>query len=126
MPHAHVFVPVFPDNFVDMELTDGRSVRQYLNNTGFELDEWSPCIRVVDVLADLLKNGLWQWLVGLMRWAPLMAWMPDEWPHKPPEHEGEADLSQFRMTPQRLKLLAHQVSSWAPSVLAAPNGEDTP
>ena len=124
--HHGAFVPLLLDSFASWLLEDGRSIAQFAQEHRCELEaEWTPCILVVDVIADLIHQGTWTWLVGLGRWHALMQKLPIEIAYKGPFHErGVASIDELSITPARLESLAQHLRMRVPSILNGPNGED--
>ena len=120
--HAWAFLPLMPDSVHSCRLVDGRTVGDFLASKGANL-EWLPCLQVVDVIAHLIRQHKWSWLIGLERWHALSPYIEFSIRCEP-LHQGPDDLEVCQITPQRMEELAYHLRSWAPCILASPNGDD--
>ena len=137
--HQHwVFLPVLPDDFIYGEVVfqSGQTVREFAMEANCWSDEEDlscvPCLCVASEIVQLLQRGLWAWLMVLERW---FAQLPFPFQFaQPRQHCGSdqqglhldaaPDLHRSALTAQRFEDLAARLRSWAPIILASPNGDD--
>ena len=104
---AFAFIPVLNDACFHNLLDDGRSVSEFAQSVGCELDiDFTPCLVVVDAIADLINAGKWHWLVGLCRWHALAQSVPCLH-HCAAQHEARSgSMPDHQLTPQAFLLSA--------------------
>ena len=129
--HSWAFIPVLNEDVLELPLQGGGTVGELMSALAPESDpqevlQRMPCLRVIDAIAQLARQGRWSHLVGCVRWHALTSILPEiaEVPSTGPWHEPHHSLESCQMTAARMDALAYRLRAWAPLILAGVNGDE--
>ena len=122
------FFPVV-DGLVDAAVagTGGQSVSDVLYDMGLPdvvlTPECHACFCIPSLIAQLVEQGVWTHVLGLLRWDALAVQMPESWQLVEAKHEEPMDLREFELTAAKLTSHTNDIRRWAAAICGA-HGED--